>query len=51
MWLGSVQLLNLGPQLIGQSEGTLSPAGAAAAMAGYVVLAVGGGYLALRRDA
>ncbi|HEX2299320.1 MAG TPA: ABC transporter permease [Pseudonocardiaceae bacterium] len=51
MWLGSVQLLNLAPQLTGQSEGMLPPAGAAAAMAGYVVLAMGGGYLALRRDA
>lgn len=51
MWLGSVQLINLGAQLSGQSEGMLTPAGTAAVMAGYVLLAMGGGYLALRRDA
>lgn len=50
-WLGSVQLLSLGAQLTGQSEGMLSPAGAAVVMVGYVVLALGSGYLALRRDA
>jgi ABC-2 type transport system permease protein len=51
MWSASVMLLNLGSQLSGQSGGPLPPVGAGAAMAGYIALACGGSYLALRRDA
>jgi ABC-2 type transport system permease protein len=51
MWIASMMLLNLGSQLTGQSGGLLSPAGAAAVIVGYMLVALGGGYLALRRDA
>jgi len=57
-WVAAVMLVNLAPELSGApqlsaaSESLLSPMGALAVMAAYVVLSLGGGAAALlRRDA